>query len=80
MLTTAVIWFTWSAVCCTRFCIRKLRVHRGLQPLHHVQQLLHLGFQFHHFFGNGVGRHAAGTKKGKHRCRENSITKLRLRE
>jgi hypothetical protein len=25
------------------------RIQRGLQPLHRIQQLLHLGLQFHHF-------------------------------
>jgi hypothetical protein len=45
-VTVADIWLALSAVCSARVLQDgEARVHCGLKPLHHVQQLLHLRLQ-----------------------------------
>jgi hypothetical protein len=62
--TVAVIWLASSAVCSTRCCrTPNLRVHGGLQALHHVEQLLHLGLQLDDLFRGRVRGHGRGGEK-----------------
>ena len=52
----------------------KPRVQRRLDPLHHVQQLLHLRLQFDDLLRNRVCPHRRqGNDDGKQRRRENTI-------
>ena len=43
----------------------KARVHRGLQALHHVQQLLHLGLQLDDLLRNRVGRYGGRSQHAR---------------
>ena len=52
----------------------KARVQRGLQPLHHVQQLLHLRLQLDHLLRGRVRPHRRRSKNhGKQRRRKKTI-------